>query len=585
MNVELLLTHFDRISDAPDAIPRLRSFILDLAVLGKLVEQDTADEPAAKLIERIARRAPQLEISPKEIGTGLIDANEAPFKIPSNWIWVRLGDICSKTGSGSTPRGGRSVYQRSGVPFLRSQNVHNDGLHLDDVAYITPETHERMSGTAVEPGDLLLNITGGSIGRCCLVPSGLGQANVSQHVAIIRTAIAGTQGYLRQLALSPYFQSFVISEQTGAGRGGLPKNRMDRIPVALPPLSEQFRIVARVAELMKLCDQLEVQHAERQVCRDRLVAASLHHLNNGADEEAFRGHARFYLNHLSQLVSEPLQIPSLRQTVINLAARGRLVPQDPNEQPASEILKQVHAERARLLAAGEEKKQKQVRSTPPDDVPFDVPKGWLWVSLGQLAFGFRYGTSVKCSYASEGVPVLRIPNVDNGRITLEDLKFGPLSKREADDLRLRLGDILVVRSNGSLDLVGLPALVEANAVGYCYAGYLVRVRTSHTYLDTRYLLIALNATVTRNQIEIPIRTTVGLKNLNATELSSIAIPLPPLAEQRRIVAKVDELTALCDDLERQLAVIHNGNHRLLEAVLHQSLSDSVPIQPPSAQTA
>jgi type I restriction enzyme S subunit len=271
---------------------------------------------------------------------------------------------------------------------------------------------------------------------------------------------------------------------------------------------------------------------------------------------------------------DPTQIPSLRQTILNLAARGRLVSQNPNDQPASEILKQVQVERSRHLAAGKEKNQKQLRLTPPEDVPFDVPDGWLWVSLGQISFGFRYGTSVKCNYAAEGEPVLRIPNVDNGRIALKDLKFGPLSKREADELRLQLGDILMVRSNGSLDLVGRPALVEANAVGYCYAGYLVRARTSPNYLDTRYLLIALNTTFTRNQIEIPIRTTVGLKNVNATELSSIAIPLPPLAEQHRIVAKVDELMALCCQLEAQLANEEIARNHLLESVLHHALSDA-----------
>src|SRR5262249_49552979 len=148
----------------------------------------------------------------------------------------RIGEVCSKTGSGSTPRGGQAVYKNNGVPFLRSQNVYDDGIRLDDVACIDLETHERMSGTAVKSGDLLLNITGGSIGRCCRVSDHFETANVSQHVAIIRVAIGGMENFLHRLVLSPYFQSFIFDEQTGAGRGGLPKNRMDRIPVALPPL-------------------------------------------------------------------------------------------------------------------------------------------------------------------------------------------------------------------------------------------------------------------------------------------------------------------------------------------------------------
>jgi type I restriction enzyme S subunit len=221
MNPELLLAHFDRISDAPDAVPRLRRFILDLGVRGKLVEQNANDEPVSKLMSTIEAKKSRLALARV---VEIVPTGEGPFDLPSNWLWVRLGDLCSKTGSGSTPRGGKSVYQRKGVPFLRSQNVYNDGLRLDEVAYISHQTHEKMSGTSVEPGDLLLNITGGSIGRCCIVSDGLGEANVSQHVAIIRPAVDGIQRYLHRLILSPYFQSYVISEQTGAGRGGLPKN-------------------------------------------------------------------------------------------------------------------------------------------------------------------------------------------------------------------------------------------------------------------------------------------------------------------------------------------------------------------------
>jgi type I restriction enzyme S subunit len=252
------------------------------------------------------------------------------------------------------------------------------------------------------------------------------------------------------------------------------------------------------------------------------------------------------------------------------------VPQSPTDEPASELLKRIQAEIARLVSAGEAKEQKRFEAGRSATEPYDIPQIWAWVSLGQVAFGFRYGTSMKCSYERTGEPVLRIPNIDNGRINVEDLKFGPLPKREADALRLQLGDILMVRSNGSLNLVGRPALIEANAVGYCYAGYLVRVRTSTIYLDTRYLLLALSSAHVRDQIEIPIRTTVGLKNVNATELSSLMIPLPPLAEQHRIVAKVDELMAVCDRLEVQLTTAQADTSRLLESVLHYALISPEP---------
>ena len=226
MNAEHLLTHFDRLTDAPDAIPRLRRFILDLAVRGKLVEQDPEDEPAGELLKRIAAEKMRLveagEI--KKARPRLPISDETPFNLPDGWAWSTVGEICSKTGSGSTPRGGKNTYKEEGIVFLRSQNVYDDGLRLHDVAYIDAVTHAKMSGTAVRPGDLLLNITGGSMGRCCRVPDDFDEANISQHVAIIRIAVHGLQDFVHRLILSSYFQSFIFGEQTGAGRGGLPKN-------------------------------------------------------------------------------------------------------------------------------------------------------------------------------------------------------------------------------------------------------------------------------------------------------------------------------------------------------------------------
>lgn len=220
------LNALSAVTTRPDQIKQLRQTILNLAVRGKLVEQDPKDEPASVLLKQIYLGIKGLGV--KHSVTRL-DDDEVPFELPAGWIWARIGEICSKTGSGSTPRGGRDVYKKTGIPFLRSQNVYDDGLRLDNVAYIDVPTHDRMKGTRVLPGDLLLNITGGSIGRCCRVPINFGEANVSQHVAIIRPAIGEMAAFLHRLVLSPYFQAFIFGEQTGAGRGGLPKNRMDKM--------------------------------------------------------------------------------------------------------------------------------------------------------------------------------------------------------------------------------------------------------------------------------------------------------------------------------------------------------------------
>ncbi|TAV12589.1 type I restriction endonuclease subunit S [Rhizobium leguminosarum] len=268
----------------PDQIKQLRQTILNLAVRGKLVPQDAAEEPVKELLRRIeadrqmVRRKVETEVA----------AKSGPFDLPGGWMWTTIGSVCSKTGSGSTPRGGKEVYVDHGIPFLRSQNVHDDGLRLNDVAYIAPEVHLRMAGTAVKASDLLLNITGGSMGRCCRVPDQFGEANISQHVAIIRPVISIMAHYLHCLVLSPYFQAFIFDEQTGAGRGGLPKNRMDQIAVPLPPLAEQHRIVSKVDELMALCDQLETSLTSADGTRKKLLDALLAEALAPVDAEKLR---------------------------------------------------------------------------------------------------------------------------------------------------------------------------------------------------------------------------------------------------------------------------------------------------------
>ena len=255
-----------------DQVKHLRQTILNLAVRGKLVEQDPSDEPASELLKRIAEGKGKLGVKHEVKPLGV---TEAPFRTPGGWHWSRIGELCTKTGSGSTPRGGKSVYKTNGVPFLRSQNVYDDGLRLANVAYIGGDVHARMAGTAVRARDLLLNITGGSMGRCCRVPDGFAEANVSQHVAIIRPAVSEMADYVHKFVLSPYFQAFIFRRQTGAGRGGLPKNRMDRIAVAVPPLAEQQRIVAKVDELMALCDRLEAGLGSAGDTRNRLLESLL----------------------------------------------------------------------------------------------------------------------------------------------------------------------------------------------------------------------------------------------------------------------------------------------------------------------
>ena len=279
MNPVLLIAQFDRLTETPEAVPRLRGFLLDLAARGRLVAQDRKDEPAAELLKHI-ESTQLLVLSDRELrklgGLEPIDEAELPFPSPPGWKVTRLGWLAEKLGAGSTPLGGKSVYQDDGIPFLRSQNVYPEGLRLDDIARIPATIHEKMSGTHVQALDILLNITGASIGRCALVPPTLGEANVSQHVAIIRLFLPDIRDFIHLLLRSQAYQTLIDTVQVGVSRPGLSMQRLRQFPMFVPPMAEQRRIVEKVDELMALCDELEESLTTAQTQRSRLLEAVLH---------------------------------------------------------------------------------------------------------------------------------------------------------------------------------------------------------------------------------------------------------------------------------------------------------------------
>lgn len=257
-----LKQHFGELYSVKENVAELRKAILQLAVMGRLVPQDPNDPPASELLKEIETEKQRLiqegKIKkPKKLPP--IKPEEVPYELPQGWEWVRLGELVSKLGSGSTPRGGKSAYVNEGIPFLRSQNVWNDGLRLDDVAYIPEETHKKMEATKVAAKDILLNITGASLGRTSLVPDDFEEANVSQHVTIIRCIQPDQRRFIHFLLQSPYCQRMIWTRQVGMAREGLSKKVLELFEVPLPPLPEQHRIVKRIDQLMALCDTLEQQ--------------------------------------------------------------------------------------------------------------------------------------------------------------------------------------------------------------------------------------------------------------------------------------------------------------------------------------
>ena len=436
----------------------LRQKILDLAIHGKLVPQDPNDEPASVLLERIKAEKERLikegkiKRSKKSAKTSDTPHYEnVPFEIPNSWVWTTIEEICSKIGSGSTPRG--SNYSANGIPFFRSQNVYNDRLVYDDIKYISEEVHQKMKGTEVLANDLLLNITGGSLGRCAVVPADFNCGNVSQHVCIMRSVLVEPE-YFHALVLSSYFAKSM--KITGSGREGLPKYSLEQMAFPLPPLSEQQRIVMEIEKLFALIDQIE--------------------------------HSKVNLQTI---------IKQTKSKILDLAIHGKLVPQDPNDEPAIELLKRINPD-----------------FTPCDNGHYtQLPNGWTVAPMQVLC-------SLVDGDKQKGIE----------RINL-DVKY---LRGERDAKTLTSGKYVTANS--------LLILVDGENSGEVfrtsidgYQGSTFKQLLINENMNEEYVLQAINL---HRKVLRESKVGSAIPHLNKKLFKAIEIPIPPYKEQQRIIKAI-----------------------------------------------
>lgn len=553
-------------------VKKLRELILELAVRGKLVPQDAKDEPASELLKRIQAEKAKLVVEGKirsDKPFMPIGNNEKPFELPPRWCYCRLGEICIDVTSGSTPPQSEFI-STPGIPYLKVYNIRDQKIDFDyKPQYVSEQcSSEKLRRSKLYPGDVVMNIVGPPLGKIAIIPNSFSEWNCNQAIAFFRPVDKELNKYIYTYLCAGIFLKKMELVGT-AGQDNISITKSQNIVFPMPPAAEQHRIVGKIDELMALCDQLEAQHNNAADAHEKLVTHLLGTLTQSQDAADFNANWQRIAEHFDTLFTTEHSIDTLKQALLQLAVMGKLVPQDPNDEPASELLKRIQAEKAKLIAAGKIKKEKPLPPIAEDEKPFELPEGWEWVRFADYANDIStgpFGSMIHQSdYVKNGVPLINPSHMVDDRI-VEDCEVS-VSKNTAKTLEsytIYNGDIVMARRGEA----GRVAVVTERENGWlCGTGSFVLRFGSEIFRD--YLKLIFRCAFVREYLAGEAVGTT-MVNLNHGILKKMPLGIPPQREQRRIFVALHELLTLCDHLKSRITDTTQLKQKLANALVEQA---------------
>ena len=568
-------------------IKKLRELILELAVRGLLVPQDPNDEPASVLLDKIAAEKKLLlkrgKIK-KQKPLPPIGENEKAFELPEGWGWCRTDDFCMGITSGTTPP--KSEFSESdGVPYLKVYNIRDQQIDFEyKPQYINSEFHKsKLTRSILYPGDVVMNIVGPPLGKTAIIPTSHPEWNCNQAIVYFRCIEKSINEFLYTYIKAGLFLRFIELIGT-AGQDNISVTKSRTMLVPMPPLPEQHRIVTKVNELMALCDQLEQQQensiSTHQVLVETLLNA-LTQVDNGQDTNAattnpantkqnrFQQAWALIADNFDHLFTTEHSIQQLKQTILQLAVMGKLVPQDPNDEPASVLLKKIAAEKALLIKDKKIKKQKPLPPIGGEEKPFALPDGWEWCRVWDVAELITSGSRDWAKYYSDSGPIfVTMGNLSRGSYVLrmDNIRYvKPPAEGEGKRTRLEQNDLLISITGdvGNLGLI-------PEGFGEAYINQHTAMLRFMPDCQDRYFPEFMRSPVAKFQFDAPQR---GIKNsFRLGDVGEMLLSLPPKPERIRIVAKVNELMTLCDNMLERIKAAQTTQLNLTDAIAEQALT-------------
>ncbi|MCF3095992.1 restriction endonuclease subunit S [Aeromonas australiensis] len=555
-------------------IKKLRELILELAVRGKLVPQDPSDEPASVLLERITAEKAQLVKEgkikkPKALPE--IGEEEKPFELPEGWVITRLGEIGIWATGNGFPTNEQGLEDLE-ILFCKVSDMNLDGNErfiLKTMNTVSENTARRIKLNLHKAGTVIFPKIGGAIATNK-------RRIITKATAIDNNCLGITpcsevaSDYLFLLLTSIDMTKY----QVGTSVPALSQGTLELIPIGIPSIDEQHRIVAKVDELMALCDQLEQRSESQLAAHQTLVETLLATLTDCADaDELVQSWARLS-THFDTLFTTEASIDALKQTILQLAVMGKLVPQDSSDEPAIDLLNRLVSKRDEWLKKESKENSeamtmlRKLKKLTVPTAPFELPKAWACAHLIQLSQMLVDCHNKTAPYVEVGIPIVRTTNIRERQFIDRDLKF--VSKETYYYWSRRCppepGDIIFTREAPMGEALIIPA-----GETWCLGQRTMLIRPMHEFVSNKFLLLALTEP---HLLERASEHAVGLtvKHLRVGDVENLSIPLPPLAEQHRIVAKVDELMALCDQLKSRLQTSQQTQLALAESLVEGALA-------------
>jgi type I restriction enzyme, S subunit len=546
-------------------IKKIRELILELAIRGKLVHQDSKDEPAYKQLKRLKVLQQQLVYSgrarPKSRHQNLGQA-EGYYEVPKSWEWEFLAHIPLWPLQDGDWIESKDQDPSGDVRLVQLADV-GDRVYRDKSSrFLTSAKAEYLKCTYLEQGDVLIARLPDPLGRACIFPSDDKPCITVVDVAICRCEINTINNrYLMFAQNSQFIRNKIEKYTTGTTRRRISTGNLGRIQIPIPPFSEQRRIVAKVDELMAFCDQLEQKQSDTMGVHQVLVETFLAALTSNRSD--FAESWERIVSNFDTLFTTEQSVDKLGQTILQLAVVGKLVPQDPSDEPASVLLEKIAKEKAKLVKEGKLKEQKQLPPIKEDEKPFDLPKGWEWARVADI--GHDWGQRKPNSDFS----YIDISGIDNvlGIVKSPRILTAANAPSRARKI-VKLGTVLYSTVRPYLQNI---CVINQEYSPQPIASTAFAVLHPFSNMPSKYFYSYFRSPTFVNYVQ-SVQVGIAYPAINDTQFSRALVPLPPLEEQHRIVAKVDELMALCDKLKANLANDQSIKVLLADSIVEKAIA-------------